>query len=124
MSLRSRSHPVLKSVYCIVFRLYDGRGSRLPAESVRTNGVSGWLIYRQKLPATGMPFRHAVLLPHPDAPEGYPVIPDLRHATLTRCEGGLRFMGQEWDVHHRHFKQGWWAVPHPPPHQNPANPVM
>jgi hypothetical protein len=100
---------------CIVYRLYDSDGNRLPTESAQANGVSGWLIYRLKAPGTGTPFCHAALLPARGAPEHFPVIPRLAHAKFMRCDGGLRFVGQEWDVHHRYIKQGWWVVPVPQP---------
>ena len=102
-------------MHCIVYRLYDGEGKRLPADAVRANGARGWLIYRLKTPGTGTPFCHAVLLPASGAPEDFPVIPRLEHAKLMRCDGGLRLVGQEWDVDHQYKKQGWWVVPVPQP---------
>jgi hypothetical protein len=98
-------------VFCIVYRLYDGKGVRLSSEVAQANGVHGWLVYRNNHPKTGMPYCHADIFPNPDAPSHSMLLPTLRHATLRRCEGGMRFTGQEWNVDQRYFKQGWWAVP-------------
>jgi hypothetical protein len=83
-------------MWCIVYRLYDGQGNRLPIEVAKANGKRGWLVYRDSAPVTGMPYWHAVLLPHEGASDLYPVIPELRHASRKVCDGGIRFRGQDF----------------------------
>lgn len=98
-------------MYCIVYRLYDGQGNRLHNDEARANGQRGWLVYRQKRPATGEPFHHALLLPKEGAPDQAAVLPALNHARLRMLNGGMRLTGQDFDVDHRYLKQAWWVVP-------------
>lgn len=102
-------------MWCIVYRLYDGEGNRLPTEIAKANGKYGWLVYRDQVPSTGMPFCHALLLPNEGASDLYPVIPMLSHARRKECEGGIRFRGQDFDVDYRYLQQGWWVVRAEPP---------
>lgn len=98
---------------CTVYRLYAD-GVRLAPEAAKGSAAQGWLTYRTKMPGTGMPFPHANLLPHQGADARYPVIPRLEHAHLMLCDGGMRLVGQDWNLDHRYIKQAWWAVPLPP----------
>ncbi|WP_416406493.1 hypothetical protein RCH27_08390 [Paracidovorax citrulli] len=85
-------------------------GVRLDPDIARASRLDGWLVFRRKRSGNGMPFEHALLL-RDKADEDYTAVRRLDHCVLTLINGGIRLVGKDWNVDHKHTKQAWWIVP-------------
>lgn len=82
-------------MWCTFYVLYRD-GIRLPAETAKSSGVTGWLYMTSNNPGQGEPLRYTFLLPPADACLTRSIITPVKHSSLRAIMGGgMRLAGEE-----------------------------